>query len=150
MKALTICVPYPSFILDAELPQGIERKKTENRSWEMLYRGPLLIHAGLSKKWMATVRFEQRPKNPVYGAIIGVVDVIDCVHILELTGPRETWSHKVRNKYPWLPTHQHASGPYCIILENPRKFISPIPYKGAQGLFNVPDSVVAEQMRKVA
>ncbi len=151
MKALTVCNPYPNYILDpvAELPRGIERKRVENRTYRFLYRGPLLIHAGLNKKWLANVPPSQRPARMVWGAIVGVVDVVGCA----VFNPSQDGYVNIVNfrdtQWPWLPTHQHASGPFCIVLENPRKFISAIPYKGAQGLFNVPDEVVAEQMRKV-
>lgn len=46
MKALTICQPYA-----AAIAKGL--KPVENR-WATAYRGPLLIHAGASRKWLAT------------------------------------------------------------------------------------------------
>ena len=143
MKALSIANPYPAYILDPvdELPVGITRKRTENRTWEMLYRGPLLIHASKSRGWLKTVRPEHLPATMAFGFIVGVVDVVACLHVSQ-------FARSLSPQWSWVPQHQHASGPFCIILENPRKFISPIPYKGAQGLFNVPESVVAEQLRK--
>ena len=110
----------------------------------MLYRGPLLIHAGKSKKWLAGWNIKQLPPLD-FGCIVGVVNVVDCIAVASFMGPRSQWSKKL-DKYPWLPSHQHTEGPFCIVMENPRRFAKPIPYTGSLGLFNVPDEVVSEQL----
>jgi len=143
MKALTVCQPYADLIL---LPKTDSRfKRVENRTWPTRFRGPLLIHAGKSRDWLC-----ENPRQPgyddygfkldeiVFGAIVGVVDVINSLP-----------ADQVEQVYPQLKGHQHINGPWCIVMCNVRRFATPIPYKGAQGLFEVPAEVVAEQMAAV-
>lgn len=123
MKCLTVCQPYADLLLTPEKP-------IENRPSWYSYRGSLLIHAGKSKAWL---RPGDRASSFVYGAIIGVVTVIDSVALCEL-----------ERKYPDLKDHPHASGPYCLIVKDPARFVKPVPYRGMLGLFNVPDAIVPE------
>ena len=142
MKTLTICQPYPTLIF---LPESDPRhKRCENRQYFPFgYRGPLLIHAGKSREWLDDVDSFNDPNygipesDMVFGAIIGVVELTGVVTLLQGGKLPEA----ARHRWPWLETHRHKEGPYCVILENPRKFKTPIPYRGAQGLFNVPDDV---------
>ena len=115
MKALTICQPYASLIIGWEgMPEEI-RKRVENRTWNCHYRGPLLIHAGKSTKWFRTWDGVQPPETPL-GFILGQVDVVDCV---SRTGRDYRFSQATRQRFTWLENHIHASGPFCMILENP-------------------------------
>ena len=45
MKALTVLQPWAWALIHGP-------KRIENRSWATYYRGPLVIHAGKSKKWL--------------------------------------------------------------------------------------------------
>ena len=136
MKALTICQPYASLIIGWHgMPEEI-RKRVENRSWIMSYRGPLLIHAGKSRAWLDSW-CGRVPSDMPFGAIIGRVDVVGCV-----AKERLGFRSGVRERYPWIVDHIHAEGPYCIIVENPVRFAEPIPYRGQQGVFDVPDDIV--------
>lgn len=135
MKALTICNPYPNLILPPRL-----EKRVENRTWPTPYRGPLLIHAGKSLKWLASgeVEYFAMAGDPlIFGAILGVCNLVDCLHIKKIR------AGEYDEKYPWLRHHPHAHGDWCWILTDAQRLKEPIhPYKGAQGLFNVPYSVV--------
>ena len=149
MKALTICQPYAELVLRGEKP-------VENRTWEMTYRGPLLIHAGKSRAWLTPpseqgrdkhccpgslcARASHGPCDGVYGiplahmsfgALVGIAEVKDCVLASEIV-----------HRYPRLAGNQHVEGPWCIVLSNVRRFSSGIPYRGQQGLFHVDESVV--------
>jgi hypothetical protein len=140
MKALTICCPWPWFIFTPaeELASWLaEPKRIENRSWETLYRGPLLIHAGASKAWMKPYWDWQLPPQQ-FSAIIGVVDLVKC------------WNRSSSNMPDWIPDHQHTDegSQFWWELANPRKFDEPIPYGGKQGLFNIPDNVVTEAIAR--
>lgn len=61
-------------------------KDVENRSWPTKHRGPLLIHAGSAfephgyetVQQLAT-RQPPPPSELIHGAIIGVVELVDCV-----------------------------------------------------------------------
>jgi hypothetical protein len=81
MKTITI----HQYWADAIFDYG---KDVENRTWipDNNYRGSLLIHAGKSTKSLNTSNQAILRKtgltpsnNPVMGAIIGKVDLIDCI-----------------------------------------------------------------------
>jgi hypothetical protein len=88
MKTLTIKQPWASLIA-----HGI--KDIENRSWKTNYRGRILIHAGAiqvktknisfpsNDVWFQNVPKEVRKQaffnENIVSAIIGEVDIVDCV-----------------------------------------------------------------------
>lgn len=152
IPALTICQPYAHLIVtpQAELPTPPEgfpnqQKRVENRRWSTDYRGPLAIHAGKSRKWLELAEdgdgnelevdiYGLRPGELVYGAVIGIAELIDCVPI-DRRYVRDGWPDWLQRKYPWLPKHEHAEGPYGWILENARRLVTPIPARGQQGMW---------------
>ncbi len=134
MKCLTIQQPWAHAIFN----QG---KDMENRSWRTKYRGPLLIHAGVSRKNFTAagqlawgVKYPgyetDHEKNCKFGAIIGVCCVIGCE-------PSSFF-----NKNLWST----GSG-FGWQLSDAFEFLTPVPLKGKQGLFNVPDDLVTEQIK---
>lgn len=137
MKALTVCQPYASLIVGWDGIDVDDVKRVENRTWPIgNYRGPLLIHAGASKKWLDTWDGPMPDELPM-GVILGSVDVVGCQSIEDI--------RRIPDSKPMggLKYHEHAIGPYCWILRHPRGLIEPIPYRGQQGLFEVPDAVLA-------
>jgi hypothetical protein len=112
MKALSIKQPWAALIVS-----GI--KPVENRSWATSYRGPLLIHASKRHDHEANVRLDAT--HLVHGAIVGIVDLIDIV---------------TAHPSPYF------TGPYGWVLANPRRIEPPIPMRGQQRLFDVPDDLV--------
>jgi len=141
MKALTICQPFAHLIMLPETSSG--HKRIENRSWPTKYRGPLLIHAGKARSWLRLnddktrdVEYNIPIGSMAFGAIIGIVDVVECFHVSDA---KEAWL-----KWPWLAHHRHLEGPYCWLLQNVKAFDVPVPFIGKQGLFNVPNEVVTE------
>ena len=149
MKALTICNPWPAFILysNEELPGDYEQKRVENRNWDTRYRGQLLIHAGKSKEWLlgwSPGNIGLMPKMH-FGFLVGVVELVDIVTCGNgVQGDPRRFARETLQKYPWLQFHTHAFGRFCWILENPRRFAKPIEYRGSQGLFDVPDKIISE------
>lgn len=121
MKALSIKQPWANLIIHAG-------KDIENRTWKTTYRGRLAIHASKRKSWGeyvdAVVLAEQSgltasisipmPDECVYGAIIGTVDLIDCVE---------------KSDSPWF------CGPYGFVLSNPRPLLVPVLVRGSLGLW---------------
>ncbi len=115
---LTIQQPWAELILLAD-------KDVENRSWRTKHRGPLLIHAGMNLVSKATQAdyiahspgYENFPFDRLdYGAVIGVVDVVDCV---------------TKHASPYF------GGPFGFVLANPRRFTRPLPMKGRLGMFHL-------------
>lgn len=151
MKAITICQPYAALIL---LPTSHpDHKFVENRTWPTSYRGPLLIHAGKSRSWLHGYvgGFNGLPHvdDLPFGAIVGVAELSRCDSIRDLMnichGVTDA-SSKEKLAAKTIRAHKHTEGPFCWVLKNIRKFNTPIPYRGAQGLFDVPDEVVAEAL----
>ena len=138
VKALTICQPYAHLIVTAK------EKRVENRNWPTCYRGPLLIHAGKSGAWLEpgeAAEFSRDGTPLVFGAIVGAAELVDCVKIESIE------AGKFDIRFPDLITRAHCGGPWCWILAKRVAFLEPISYRGQQGLFDVPDAVVADQIR---
>jgi hypothetical protein len=133
MKCLTVCQPWVHAIFYCG-------KDFENRNYITTYRGPLLIHAGLSKNWY--VWESQNPSHwlrttgqplPEWsglprGVIVGMVTLLGCFD-------------------PWEVASKWASGPWCWKLGNPVLFDEPIPTRGTLGIFEVPDETIPEKYR---
>lgn len=116
-------------------------KPVENRSWATTYRGPLLIHASKTfdhagyrwildnrKKLYLTVPDIPSPDQFVFGAVIGKVNMVDCVS-----------SHVSSWYFPGCWGH---------VYKDQQLFKKPIPYKGVQKYFNVPDELIIKFKEK--
>jgi hypothetical protein len=130
MKTLSIRQPWAWLIVNGT-------KTVENRSWSTSYRGPLAIHAALTiEEWAVknAIAEYERLGDPLdaqelidirtTGAIVGVVDVVDC-----------TKTPTDENDVEW-----HSPGMWAFVLRNAWT-IDPIPTKGRLGLFDtdIPD-----------
>jgi hypothetical protein len=144
---LTVLNPWPAYIF---LPEDDPwKKRVENRCWNTSHRGDLLIHAGSSKRMM-TPETSEIGLDFVYSAIIGVVSILDCVRIEQLSNGTNRVPPAAAELYPWLAFHRHAHGEYCWILGNVRKFRQPIRCRGYQRIFRVPPYVMDKVNRAEA
>jgi hypothetical protein len=125
MKALTICQPYAELI-------RLGLKRVENRTWPTKYRGLMYIHAGKSRAWFDDDEQLIRDfgRMPAFGAVVAIANLVDCLPYDAIQ------AGEFDKKYPWLRDHDHASGPWCFVLDNVNP-IGPWPWRGAQGLFNI-------------
>lgn len=128
MKALTICQPWAHLIVTGE-------KRVENREWSTKYRGPLLIHAGKSRAWLDDGP-EVDEAEMAFGAVVGIANLAACLHIDTIKSGGYS-----RVNWPWLATHEHARGTWCWILTEVMRYEKPVPYRGKQGLFFIPDNL---------
>lgn len=136
MRCITICQPYSEIIL-------LNQKPIENRPQRWNHRGQLLIHAGKSRSWM-TDDDERRYPNLPYGAIVGVCNLVACLELSAAAWPSE---------YAHLKDHEHANGPWCLVLTDIKRFKKPVPARGALGLWRVPVDIqpaVLEQLQEAA
>lgn len=120
MKALSVRQPFANKII-------FKGKDIENRTWHANIRGTVAIHAGMKFQEYVDLPAEEK-KQLVRGAIIGVVDVVDCVD-------------KHRSK--WF------NGPYGFVLKNPRPLKKPIPCKGKLNFWDVPAKLEKEIKRQL-
>ena len=126
MKTLSVKQPWASLIV-----AGI--KDIENRTWATKYRGSLLIHAGANlycpfpHEALSDDQFDSLPRDvqnklllreyPV-SAIIGQVDIVDCV----INHP-SVWAEKTE-----MPSGVYMGEKpiYNWVLANPVKYDEPI------------------------
>jgi hypothetical protein len=129
VKAITICQPHAWAVIHGS-------KLFENRTWKSDYRGPLLIHAGQSSKWLDDCDMYPGCPAPmdgrmVFGAIIGVV---------MMRG----------SKLPGLEDARYFGfGPWCHVYTEARPVPHPVECRGKQGLWTPPEKVVAEVRRQL-
>ncbi len=150
MKALTIWQPWASLVVF-----GV--KKFETRSWATEYRGPLAIHAAkltfdrvfnMFGDVRSAVAFEQlcfelldtdNLRDLPKGCIIGTVELIDCERI-------GISAHRL---YTQMERHlgDFTPGRYAWRVGNAQRLPQPVPCRGAQGLWNVPDGLLEAASR---
>ena len=123
MHAITICQPFASLIADGE-------KRVENRTWAVRYRGDLAIHAAApktSRRWLKEWTGELPDPMP-FSAIVAVAELTHCV-------PFDLVGSLIDEELQFLKTHEHASGPFCWVLERVQRLPDPIACSGQQGLW---------------
>lgn len=115
-------------------------KDVENRTWSTNVRGPVAIHAGkqfdmpkadwndmstgvYGEPWHEMARGYNAQPGHVLGAIIGIVDLYDCVPSFKRDS---VWKAGDDPDY------------FCWLVRNPIALREPIPYKGQLGFFDVP------------
>lgn len=119
MKCISIKQPWASLILE-----GIKPVENRTRPWN--HKGPVAIHTGKTFDYEGFTSVIRGCSDNVYqiaydsqeliGGIIGSVKMIDCVK-----------DHD----------SDYFFGPYGYVFENPKK-IDLIPWKGQQGIMNIP------------
>lgn len=142
MKALSVRAPWWWAILHG--------KPVENRDWYTNFRGRVWLHAGkwwnigeISDDWDDVLDMAARDNlhfpipvgneaaailctsmRDAGGCIVGSVEIVDCV-----------------------TSHPSAFfvGRYGFVLRDPVALPKPIPFKGALGFFDVPDSILPRQ-----
>ena len=96
--------------------------------WRTEYRGPLLIHAA---RRMAGDPPADRTDGAAYGALLGVVELVDCMVESGADGGAD-------------------EAGFVWVLADPRPFASPVPFVGRMGLFDVAHAVVADALAALA
>ena len=126
MKALSLTQPWSTLVVTGA-------KRFETRSWSTKYRGPLLIHA--AKRFPAYAKdyalevYRNAAVLPDFplGAIVGRVYLLEVVHVedlLALSIQEAKYGDYTPGRWVWQ-------------LAGAEMFETPIPYKGALGLFEV-------------
>ena len=120
MKSLTIWQPHANAIL-------YYGKDIENRPKCFSIRGTIAVHAG-AKIDSSIYLPENFKKQIIRSAIIGVIDIVDCVD---------------DHESDWF------NGPYGYVLDNPRPLLKPIPCKGQLGFWNLSPGMEKEIRRQL-
>ena len=142
MRAITVRQPWAWAIVHGG-------KDIENRTRNIAgaYRGPVAIHAAQAEAdnapddlWMRHATYyaprvpPASPVNSVRGAVIGVIDLW---HVNE---PHE--------RCDWCSVWA-MDGHWQLCLRDPRPLATPIPWRGALGLWTVPDELEASIREQV-
>ena len=135
MSSKSIKPPVTEYYLSVRQPyawaivSGI--KDVENRSWSTKIRGRIFIHAGKNKDGVDDgmddlrgkgVRKLPKEQDLVFGAIIGSVEILDCVD---------------KHGSKWI-----AKGKIGFLLEKPRKLKVPVSMKANAKMQRVPEKVL--------
>lgn len=128
MLALTLKQPWATLIFVG--------KDVENRSWPTSVRGHIAITASRNidineiysacefmQSWIpkfSTRIFSKEAYGYDTGVVLGTVEIVDCV---------------TKSDSPWF------QGKYGFVLRDPRKLKVPIPVKGAQGFWTLPEDI---------
>ncbi len=135
MKAISLWQPWASL-------WAVGRKRNETRHWPTNYRGPLLIHA--AKTFCSDVPIELRDVlvdqfgirwalDLPRGALVGICELEYCVRTEGITIDDDEAAQG-----------NFSEGRFAWGARAARLFQRPIPYRGAQGFFDIPDHLVAE------
>ena len=140
MKALSLTQPWATLVV-------IGAKRIETRSWGTTHRGPLLIHAakaipngyaefkhpdflkvleplvGLNELGAPNIHLLPR------GALLGIVYLVGCFRTEALVPPDA----------PEVTFGDFSPGRFAWKLELPTQWTKPLPWRGRQRIFNVPD-----------
>jgi hypothetical protein len=133
VKAISLWQPWASLWVAG-------RKANETRHWPTDYRGPLLVHA--AKKICVDVAAELAAiledefgghwaRDLPRGAIVGAVELVSCRPTEQCHVDAEEWA-----------CGNYGPGRFAWGVQNAYVFCEPIPYRGAQGFFNVVDDRV--------
>jgi len=143
VKCISLWQPWATLMV-------IGAKRNETRSWPTSHRGVIAIHA--AKKWtheladmcltepFLDVLKDEFSSRSAYrsggaiplGVIVGTVEIVGCKQITEENRP----SGNERAFGDYTP------GRFGWQARNPVRFAEPIPFRGAQGFFEVPDSLL--------
>ena len=123
MKAFTVYQPYAYLIV-----AGLKVYETRPRRTNI--RGRVAVHAGKGRLPSISMAASLAlPKSPVlhYGAVLGTVEIVDCVPVEEI-------AHKLTER-EW-DIGDYSPGRFAWVLKNPVMFSTPVPASGKQGWWN--------------
>jgi len=123
MKAITIYQPYAYAIV-----AGLKRYETRPRRTNI--RGRVAVHAAKGGPRFVTAALDSALPESMkldYGAVIGMVEIVDCV-------PVEEVMHTLTEREQVLG--DYSPGRFAWVLQNPVMFDTPIPARGKQGWWN--------------
>ncbi len=154
MKAISLWQPWATLWV-------LGWKRHETRHWHTHYRGPLVVHAAkrrggdqddslsfiaefLSKngKSLEEIRdaldcgSDFKVKNMALGSAVGVVNMCMCWDIHQGFTKEQTDTELIMGN--WEP------GRFAWQADKPHAFETPVPFKGQQGFFEIPKSILPE------
>ena len=169
MKAISLWQPWASAI-------ALGSKRIETRSWETSHRGFLAIHAskrciqeemievGASWSWCGALRRKMGEARDLaetlpFGAVVAVCELVDCRptanfmlgEIRNRRHPFFTFGGDLDQTYSWTEEMMgnFELGRFGWVLAHIRPLKQPLPWKGAQGFFTVPDELILPRLQEM-
>ncbi len=139
--AISLWQPWATLIM-------IGAKRIETRGWCSRGLGRLVIHAAREKRELAYCG------NAVYRAALNAAGITHlsqiplgaALGVVDLTGFKTAEDLRVTISDQEKEFGNYADGRFGWLLENPRPFTAPLPYKGAQGVFQIPSHLVEKAL----
>lgn len=149
MKAISLWQPWAS----AMFPP-VSLKRIETRHWPTNVRGQVAIHAAKKQSRELERIFDDNNKDRIhggmrpfdmitgsfydlpFGSLIGFGELVDCIQInlFELNRRPDIRDMLNSNEQAW---GNYDMGRFAWVFKDLIRLDKPIPYKGAQGFFNV-------------
>ena len=148
MRAISLWQPWASAI-------AIYAKRIETRGWPTSYRGPLAIHAAKTKEHLGTYEVTWspgedlaqaalhkgglvKPEDYPLGAVVAVCRLVGCVRteiLRDQIGEMEkAFGCYDDRRFGWQ-------------LEGIQPLKRPLPWRGRQMFFDVPEDLIAEALK---
>jgi activating signal cointegrator 1 len=127
IKAISLWQPWATLI-------ALDLKQYETRSWATAYRGLLAIHAAKRKPeefkpadiMLYAAGYRSWGELPL-GTVVAIARLVDVIPTDKMQIETDSWESHFGD---------FSSGRYAWKLEKIHRFASPIPARGAQGLWN--------------
>lgn len=129
MKVLSLREPFATLIKE-------QKKMVETRSWKTNYRGPLYIHASMTKILESDLEDEElmtlvENQKMNFGYIICKCTLVDCIYMTE-----EYVDNMQKNNHQEYVCGEYSVGRYAWVLEDIEVLDKPILAKGHLGVWN--------------
>jgi hypothetical protein len=134
MKAISIHQPWADLIVDG-------KRRLEIRKWTTRHRGILLIHATLTVDWPECGRLDVVPSAK--GAIIGLAKLVSIHKLTE-----QEWD-TLRSLHLEVGARPYGDNTFGWFLKSAFRFKQAVPFRGALGLFSVPDELIPKRTWKI-
>lgn len=149
MKALSLTQPWATLV-------AIGVKRLETRSWSTSYRGWLAIHAAKTfSQWARDICLKEPycsalaagGDNGLIDLPLGAIIAVGNLHRVGIIGRQADGAVRVQGLE--LPVEgielsfgDYTPGRYAWVFTNVRRLHQPVPFKGALGLWQVPDDLL--------
>lgn len=141
MRAISLWQPWASL-------WAIGRKRFETRHWATKHRGPLVIHAAqrvcvdIADDLEAICRDQfgnTWTRGLTRGALLGTCTLLDCIPTDGIhVGPEE----RAQGNF--------ETGRFAWDVDDRKLLPRPIPFRGHQSIFQVPDDLIASTLAEAA
>ena len=138
MKAISLWQPWASLM-------AYRFKTIETRHWPTSYRGPLIIHAAKRKMDIihdeAVRNFESVNVDWLDGLPFGYL--LCLVTLIDVSEIRNPDLYKYDYDSTEIAHGDFSLGRYAWVTNFVKRFENPIPFRGSQGFFNVPQDILS-------